>query len=29
MRRVQPACLLYHAWAGAAARRDHGSAERI
>jgi len=29
MRRVQPACLLYHAGAGAAARRDHGSAERI
>jgi len=29
MRRVLPACLLYHARAGAAARRDHGSAERI
>ena len=29
MRRVHPACLLYHARNGAAARRDHGPAERL
>ncbi len=29
MRRVQPACFLYHAGHGAAARRNHGPAERL